>query len=87
MYGLKIGEDLEHPNYTIHAGTFLRWNDALIPTLKLDYNPFSITVSYDANISKLKPSSYGRGGYEVSVSYVGFRQNKSSIDAIRCPRF
>jgi len=87
MYGLKIGNDHDNPEYTIHAGGFLRWNDALIPALKLDYNPFSVTFSYDVNISKLKPSSYGRGGFEVSVSYVGFRENNSSLDAVRCPRF
>ena len=87
MYGLKIGNDHDNPDYTINAGTFLRWNDAIIPTLKLDYNPFSVTISYDANISKLKPSSYGRGGYEISISYVGFRENNSSLDAVRCPRF
>jgi len=87
MYGLKVGEDSDNPTYIISAGSFLRWNDALIPTLKLDYNPFSVTVSYDANISKLKPSSYGRGGYELSVSYIGFTNNNSRSDPIRCPRF
>jgi hypothetical protein len=87
MYGLKLGDDHDHPIYTVHAGGFIRWNDALIPTLKLDYNPFSITMSYDANISKLKPSSSGRGGFELSVSYVGFRQNNSSLESVRCPRF
>jgi len=87
MYGLKIGGDHDNPDYTIHAGTFLRWNDAIIPVLKLDYNPFSVSISYDVNISKLKPSSYGRGGYEISISYIGFRENNSSLDAVRCPRF
>jgi type IX secretion system PorP/SprF family membrane protein len=87
MYGLKLGEDSEHPLYTIHGGAFLRWNDALIPTIKIDYTPYSFTFSYDVNISKLKPSSYGRGGFEVSVSYIGFRKNNSSVDAVRCPRF
>jgi type IX secretion system PorP/SprF family membrane protein len=87
MYGLKIGDDHDNPQYTIHAGGFLRWNDALIPTIKLDYSPFSVTISYDVNVSKLKPSSYGRGGYEISVSYIGFRKNNSSVDAVRCPRF
>jgi type IX secretion system PorP/SprF family membrane protein len=87
MYGLKIGADHDHPDYTIHAGSFLRWNDAIIPALKLDYNPFSVTISYDVNISKLKHSSYGRGGYEISISYIGFRENNSSLDAVRCPRF
>jgi type IX secretion system PorP/SprF family membrane protein len=87
MYGIKLGEDHDNPEYTIHGGAFLRWNDALIPMLKLDYTPFSVTISYDVNISKLKPSSYGRGGFEISVSYIGLRKNNSSLDAVRCPRF
>ena len=87
MYGIKIGEDHDHPEYTIHGGAFLRWNDAFIPAIKLDYSPFSMCFSYDVNISKLKPSSYGRGGFEFSISYIGFKENNSSIDAVRCPRF
>lgn len=87
MYGLKVGSDPDNPQYTIHAGGFLRWNDALIPAIKIDYTPFSIALSYDVNISKLKPSSYGRGGFEMSVSYIGFRQRNSTLDALRCPRF
>lgn len=87
LYGLKLGDDPENPLYTIHAGAFLRWNDALIPVIKLDYIPFSVAISYDANISKLKPSSYGRGGFELSVSYIGFRKNNSTVEYMRCPRF
>jgi type IX secretion system PorP/SprF family membrane protein len=87
MYGLKLGDDIENPLYTIHGGLFMRLNDALIPVIKLDYNPFSVAVSYDVNISKLKPSTYGRGGFEISVSYIGFRQNNSTVDYMRCPRF
>lgn len=85
MYGLKLGDDPDNPKYTIHAGTFLRWNDALIPVLKLDYAPFSVAFSYDANISKLKPSTYGRGGFEVSISYFSFRKQKGEY--LLCPRF
>ena len=88
LYGVKLGENPDKPLYTIHAGGFLRWNDAFIPVIKLDYNPFSIALSYDINISKLKPSSYGRGGFELSVSYIGFlNRDNSSIHAVRCPRF
>ena len=85
MYGLKLGMDADNPDYTIHAGAFLRWNDALIPVVKLDYTPFSVSFSYDANISKLKPSSYGRGGAELSVSYTGFVKRKEGY--LLCPRF
>ena len=88
MYGLKLGGDPDNPDYIIHAGSFLRWNDALIPVIKLDYSPFSVTLSYDVNISKLKPSSYGRGGFELSVSYIGFLdRDKSFLNSVLCPRF
>lgn len=85
MYGLKLGGDPDAPAYTLHAGAFLRWNDALIPVVKLDYDPFSVSISYDVNISKLKPSSYGRGGLELSVSYTGFRKQRQ--DYLLCPKF
>lgn len=88
LYGFKLGPDPNKPLYTFHAGGFLRWNDAFIPVLKVDYNPFSFALSYDVNISKLKPSSYGRGGFELSLSYIGFlKRDNSSIDAVLCPRF
>ena len=85
MCGLKLGSDPDNPDYTIHAGTFIRWNDALIPVIKLDYSPFSVALSYDVNISKLKPSSYGRGGFELSVSYIGFLKRNDGY--LLCPRF
>jgi len=87
MYGMKLGDDPEAPDYVIHAGGFLRWNDAMIPVIKLDYSPFSVAISYDVNISKLKPSSYGRGGFEISLSYIANRQKNSSLEYSRCPRF
>jgi type IX secretion system PorP/SprF family membrane protein len=88
LYGIKLGEDLDHPDYTIHGGAFIRWNDALIPVIKIDYTPFSVSFSYDVNISKLKTSSYGRGGFELGVSYIGFTsRNNSTLNAVNCPRF
>jgi type IX secretion system PorP/SprF family membrane protein len=88
LYGLKIGSDYQRPDYILHGGAFLRWNDAAIPTIKIDYMPFSMALSYDVNISKLKTSSYGRGGFELSLSYIGFLdRDNSSVNAILCPRY
>jgi hypothetical protein len=88
LYGLKIGPEIDKPKYTIHAGAFIRWSDALIPVVKLDYAPFTFAFSYDMNISKLKPYSSSRGGYELSISYVGFfDRDNSSLNAVRCPKF
>ena len=88
LYGIKIGPELDKPLYTLHGGALLRWNDALIPVVKVDYAPFSFAFSYDVNISQLRSSSYGRGGFELSLSYVGFTQrDNSTIDAVACPKF
>jgi len=88
FYGIKIGPELDHPLYVLHGGLFMRLNDALIPAVKIDYSPFSFSFSYDINLSKLKTSSYGRGGFELGLSYVGFTQkDNSSINAVLCPKF
>lgn len=88
LYSVKIGEDYEHPDYTVHFGGFLRLQDAIIPVVKLDYNPFSVALSYDVNVSQLKTASQGHGGMELSVTYVGFfDRDNSSKNAIRCPTF
>lgn len=87
LYGYKIG-DPENPDYTLYGGLFMRFRDALIPAMKIDYNPFSIGLSYDVNISQLKTASQGRGGFELSVTYIGFLdRDNSSRNKVLCPRF
>jgi hypothetical protein len=88
LYGLRIGPYYEEPDYVLQAGAFLRWDDAVIPTVQVDYHPFSISLSYDVNISRLAQTTKGRGGYELSLKYVGFlNRDNSSSNALRCPRF
>lgn len=87
MYSRKIGDE-EAPDYIIHMGGYLRWEDAIIPVVKLDYHPFSVAFSYDMNISQLRTSSQGRGGFEIALSYIGFlNSNGSTKGILRCPRF
>ncbi len=85
MVGFKLGDDTENPRYSIHVGAFMRWNDALIPVVKLEFVPFSASFSYDANISKLTPASHGHGGFEISLSYTGYRKEKGNY--LLCPKF
>jgi len=88
LYGTKIGNLIDNPDYMIEGGAFLRWDDAIIPVIKIDYHPFAFAISYDVNISQLKTSSYGRGGAELSVTYIGFLdRDNSSLNAVHCPRF
>jgi type IX secretion system PorP/SprF family membrane protein len=87
LIGYKIG-DSDVPDMILQAGSFYRWGDALVPVIKMDYRPFSVALSYDVNLSSLATTSYGRGGYELSVTYAGFlNRDNSSANAVRCPHF
>jgi hypothetical protein len=79
--------DNEEPA-TFYVGSFLRWGDAVIPVVKMDFNHFSIGVSYDVNVSKLNVASNWRGGLELTASYKGFLKiRNSTLDRVRCVRF
>ncbi len=87
-FSRKFGGEYGDQNYTLHLGGYMRWKDAFIPVLKLDYNPFSVSFSYDVNTSELKSASQGRGGLEVAVTYAGFLdRDNSTRDAVLCPVF
>ena len=88
LYSLKLDSYPDDPQYVISGGGFLRWDDAFIPVVKLDMNPFTFAVSYDVNVSALKTVSQARGGFELSLSYQKFLdRNNSTKNSIRCPRF
>ena len=80
-------DDMEDPKYILHAGAFLRWKDALIPVVKLEFKPLAVSVSYDANISQLVMASSGRGGVEIALTYQKYLPARSRTDGIRCPKF
>ncbi len=87
-YSRKLGDDYTNPLYVLYLGGYLRWKDAFIPMIKLDYNPFSVAFSYDVNISTLKTLSQYKGGFEVSLTYAGFLdRNNSTKNAVLCPKF
>jgi hypothetical protein len=84
----KLGDFTDMPLYVIHGGAFLRWNDAIIPVIKMDRRSMSVTLSYDINISQLKTASQGRGGFELGISYIGFLdRNNTTRDKVLCPEF
>ena len=87
LYSYKL-DDPADPKYIFHAGAFVRWKDAIIPVVKIEFKPVAIAVSYDVNISQLKTASSGRGGMELSLSYQTYFDRKNSTkEAVLCPRF
>jgi hypothetical protein len=88
LYTMGLDDILENSTYNLSVGGFIRWNDAIIPVVKLDYKPFAIAFSYDINTSQLKTASQGQGGFELSITNVSFLDRENSTkNAVRCPRF
>ncbi len=88
MYGYNLGEFVDDPKYVLGIGAYMRLGDAFIPVIKLDMLPLSMAISYDINISTLNTVSQGQGGFELSISYIGFLDRENSAkNRILCPRF
>lgn len=65
----KLSE-LPGRSYALAAGSWLRFGDAIIPYVGIEYNMLRVGISYDVNTSDLERASNGKGGYELSVAYV-----------------
>ena len=72
----------------IYGGLFLRWNDAIVPTVKLDMGSWEVGMSYDANISSLRTASQTFGGFEISLVFKDFLNSRNStLEMTNCPHF
>lgn len=79
---LTVGEE---EDLGFGVGGFYRWNDALIPVVKLNWYKMSLGFTYDINVSKLKPASIYRGGLEVALSYKAYLNiMNTSLQKVRC---
>lgn len=79
-----VGEGEVAP-YGLYVGCFYRVSDAVIPTVKIEWNAYSFTASYDVTTSSLKPNVSSEGGWEFSIYARG--RSKKKIDVTKCPRF
>ncbi len=67
-----------------YIGSWFRWEDAINPYVGVDLKNLHIGLSYDINMSSLRPASNYRGGAELSVIYI---IQKGGTKPINCPRF
>lgn len=75
----------EDERVTFSMGALSRWNDAVIPMVRLDYYEMNVGLSYDVNVSKLKTASQMRGGFELTIGYRGFLNRRNgSVNQTRC---
>lgn len=71
-----------------YFGGWLRWKDAIVLKLGIDYFNMNLGISYDINISKLSVASNGLGGLELSLIYIFGRTKPYEIPVhMNCPIF
>lgn len=71
LVGHTNGASATENSFIFYGGLLYRFNDAIIPVVKLDYNDFTFGFSYDLNVSKLRAGSHLRGGFELSLTKTG----------------
>lgn len=80
---LAANNDASNPT-NVYIGSWIRFNDAIIPYLGLEINGLRIGASYDVNISSLKAATGNRGGSEFSIIYI---KRPVGSKGIPCPKF
>jgi len=58
--------------------------DAMIMEVGIKWKKIIYRLSYDINISSLKPTTNGRGGLEMSLTYIPIKYNPNPVKT--CPR-
>jgi len=81
MLGAMLGWNKQAPTndaaspFGVYGGLYYRFQDAIIPTIKIKYQSYFFGVSYDVNVSTLRAASNLRGGAEISIFKTGVFKN------------
>jgi type IX secretion system PorP/SprF family membrane protein len=82
-YQFSVANETEYPT-SFYVGSWMRFNDAVIPYVGLEYRSLRFGLTYDATMSSLKTASNGRGGIELSLVYI---KKAPESRGINCPKF
>lgn len=75
-------------NSSLHFGTRYRWDDAIVALVAVEFKNCTLGMSYDFNSSSLNQSSNLRGGFEVSLVFIGEDiKHYNARKSLPCPRF
>jgi type IX secretion system PorP/SprF family membrane protein len=81
--GFTAGGEEDRPTI-VYLGSWMRFNDAIVPYVGLEFNNFRLGASYDVNVSGLKAATNNRGGSEFSLIYI---HRPVEMKGIPCPKF
>jgi type IX secretion system PorP/SprF family membrane protein len=80
---LIANPDMQKPA-SFYFGSWVRFNDAIVPYLGLEFDDFRFGMTYDYNTSSLKTASQNRGGIEISLIYI---HRPNTDKPVNCPKF
>lgn len=83
-YAVDAGYYLKGSDMYLLGGAVFRNRDALVVSLGARMSSFIAKVGYDINVSSLSTASTGRGGFELSFTYM--KQKKKPTTEKICPR-
>lgn len=81
-YQFRLSEEYKPTSF--YVGSWMRFGDAFIPYLGLEFGSMRLGASYDINTSDLKTGSNSRGGIELSLIYI---KKDPESKGINCPKF
>ncbi len=74
--------------FAFSFGMYVRSQDAVIPTFKIDYKDLAFGFSYDVNNSSLSTGANGASATEITLYLKGhYEHKKNPRDPVMCPRF
>ena len=79
----NVNQDKDNPT-NVYIGSWIRFGDAIIPYIGLEFTGLRIGASYDINTSSLKAATDGEGGTELSLIYIKKDYGQRGIP---CPTF
>ncbi len=78
----------DEPLFSLGAGLYYRYNDAVVPAVRVAYKTMALTAAYDVNVSTLRAATALRGAYEIGLAFAGvFHDPMRDRSRTTCPKF
>ncbi|PKR81321.1 hypothetical protein CW751_04495 [Brumimicrobium salinarum] len=84
-FAVEAGYYLKNSELYLLGGLIYRNKDAAVITVGGKLDQFTLKLAYDINTSSLSTASSGRGGFEISLTYVNQKRRNKNFEKI-CPR-
>lgn len=85
--GKYVVNDFRGDYQAAYVGAWYRAKDAGYISAGYEYNNWNLSISYDFNLSTLRPASNGRGGIEIAAIYILKQFKPTKIKHRICPDY